>query len=88
MEMREAIEAAKSYVADLYQQEKATNYGLEEVRKNGSLWEVTVGFSRPWDITYTGVGVLTGNPQYKREYKIVKVREDDGEIVEMVNRDI
>jgi hypothetical protein len=87
MELKEAITMAKTYVAELYQGEGGTNFGLEEVRKNGDVWEVTIGFSRPWDMVLTGVGILTSKPQYRREYKVLRLKDDTGQVIEMVNRD-
>jgi hypothetical protein len=87
MDLKEAISTAKTYAAELYQSEGGTNFGLEEVRKSGDVWEVTIGFSRPWDAVLSGVGIITGTPQYKREYKVLRVRDDTGQVIEMINRD-
>jgi len=87
MELKEAINTAKNYAADLYRDEGGTNFGLEEVRKTGDVWEVTIGFSRPWDMVVSGVGVVTGLPHYSREYKVLRLRADTGQVIEMTNRD-
>ena len=51
MDVKDAVNAAKTYVAQLFADEGLSNLGLEEVEfDDGSgAWRVTVGFSRPWD---------------------------------------
>jgi len=49
VDVKEAVRAAKTFVADILSAEKVTNIGLEEVRLDDDQWLVTVGFSRPWD---------------------------------------
>ena len=50
MDVKEAAKLAKDYVADLFKDERISNVGLEEIElRDGRFWEVTVGFSRPWD---------------------------------------
>ena len=49
MDVKEAAKLAKDYVADLFRDEGISNVGLEEIELHGQTWEVTVGFSRPWD---------------------------------------
>lgn len=51
MDVNQAVALAKKHVADLFAEEKVTNIGLEEVEfdEAANVWNVTVGFSRPWD---------------------------------------
>lgn len=51
MDVKEVVESAKHYIMDIYQEEKITNVGLEEVDfdEKNNVWFVTIGFSRPWD---------------------------------------
>ncbi len=50
MDVKEAVRTAKKYVAELFTDETIANGGLEEVEFNNTSnnWEVTIGFSRPW----------------------------------------
>lgn len=50
MDVKEAVQTAKKYIAELFTEETITNVGLEEVEFNDTSnnWEVTIGFSRPW----------------------------------------
>jgi len=51
MDAKEAVRLAKDYVKDIFVEEQITNVGLEEIKFNDDqdCWEITVGFSRPWD---------------------------------------
>jgi hypothetical protein len=82
MDVKEAVKKAIEYVTDVFQSENPENVGLEEVTLNemDNVWEITVGFSRPWD--YPKQGIVTGlQPQNpKRQYKVVSVDADSGEV--------
>jgi hypothetical protein len=87
MNAKEAIAAAKTYVADLYSQEGIANLGLEEVAfdQQHHQWLVTLGFSRSWE----GPGALSiaaGFPR-PRAYKVVTVADRDGDVVSIKNRE-
>ena len=93
IDVKEAVRAAKAFVADVLAAEKVTNIGLEEVRLDEDQWLVTVGFSRPWDYPNQkdpAYGAILLLPQAesapKREYKVVKVDAATGEAHEMVLR--
>lgn len=80
MEVKEAVKMAKEHIRELYEGEKITNLGLEEVELASDVWSIAVGFSRPWDsIPRDFVGNLQG-PR-ARSYKIVKIRDIDGQIL-------
>lgn len=96
MEVKEAIAAAKSYVANVFDGDKIQNLGLEEIEfdDTNQLWIVTVGFSRPWDRrTPTLHDQMIGNygrrDPYRpnRDYKVVSVRDSDGKVVSVRNYD-
>ncbi|TWI70792.1 hypothetical protein LZ24_02213 [Desulfobotulus alkaliphilus] len=82
MDVKGAVKKAVEYVSDVFQSENLENVGLEEVFLNDAdnVWEITVGFSRPWD--YPKQGIVTGlQPQNpRRQYKVVSVDADSGEI--------
>ena len=50
MDVKEAVQTAKKYVAELFTDETIADVGLEEVVFNdmSNNWEITIGFSRPW----------------------------------------
>ncbi|HEV7517965.1 MAG TPA: hypothetical protein VGR07_16825, partial [Thermoanaerobaculia bacterium] len=78
-------------VQDLFSQEKLSNLGLEEVEyeENEKEWRVTVGFSRPWDFTQDPLQNLLSTVPAKprRDYKVVLVNSETGEVKAVKNRD-
>lgn len=83
MDVKEAVQAAKKHVLDLFVDEGITDVGLEEVdEEQGGCWRITIGFSRPWD---RNVGsVLAGKTS--RSYKVVRVSDADGRILSVTDR--
>ena len=45
MNVKEAVAKAKEHVSDIFADEQLLNIGLEELRREGNDWLVTVGFS-------------------------------------------
>lgn len=91
MEVQEAIRLAKSYVVDVFKDEEPTNVGLEEVEFDDAdqIWNVTIGFSRPWNSTKSVLANLSGEASPKRRaYKIVRIRDDDGKMIAIKRRDL
>ncbi|PSJ57522.1 hypothetical protein [Kumtagia ephedrae] len=76
MEAKEAVKAAKRYVIDLLADEQVSNLGLEEIELSGKVWNITLGFSRPWD-----QGTVFPPRDTKRDYRVVRLRDSDGEIL-------
>ena len=91
MDVKTAIATAKSYVQDVYTEERVTNLGLEEVQYDDlrGQWAITLGFSRPWNSPRTRAQEilegLGGVSALKRCYKIITVA-NDGTVVAMKNR--
>ncbi len=88
MNVKDAVKAAKTYVADLLAEEGLSNLGLEEIEHNDAdgTWDVTLGFSRPWNTVRNTLTALTGETVPKRAYRVVTVR-DDGEVLSIKRRD-
>lgn len=89
MDAKQAIKAAKSYVNEVFEGEGLINLGLEEVRfkEFENCWEITLGFSRPWNTNRSAISALSGEAVAKRTYKIVVIKDDSGDIVEIRNRE-
>ena len=51
MDVKEAVETAKKYSAEIFEGESMENLGFEEVVFDDEtvVWKMTVGFNRPWD---------------------------------------
>ena len=89
MEVKEAVQTAKVYLLDIFEDEDISDLGLEEVMfdEPSSTWKVTLGFSRPWDKrnpTATSIRVQNGFPV--RSYKAVCVRDNDGAVTSLTDR--
>lgn len=91
MEAKDAVIAAKRYLAELFQEERPMNVGLEELDYDelSKSWNVTLGFSRKWDVLPNPIGFLTsGESPLQRSYRILKVRDNDGKVLSIKMRDI
>ncbi len=89
MDVKEAVKAAKIYVADVFSEENLSNLGLEEVEHDEAkkMWLVTVGFSRPWNTTRNALTAIAGDQNPKRAYRIVSLN-DNGEVISIKRRDV
>jgi hypothetical protein len=92
MDTKEAIAAAKKYVAEVYADEQATNVGLEEIEyiPAAGKWVITLAFSRPWNTPRTRAREvlenLGGVSALKRSHKVITM-SDDGTVLSMRNRE-
>lgn len=90
MNVKEAVKIASAYVTELFEEEELSNLGLEEATFNHEqeIWEVTIGFSRPWD--YPKPGLVTGlQPSTpKREYKVVHIDATSKEVTSVTIREV
>jgi len=92
MQATEAIDSAKKYLTNFFEDEQIKNVGLEEVNfsEEDQEWRITLGFSRPWNEPR---GVLAeaqaqfGQGKIERTYKIVHIPEN-GTRVRMTNREL
>ncbi len=87
MDVKEAANAAKAYLVDLFADEEISNIGLEEVvfdEISGS-WEITIGFSRPWD-QKSGLPAALAGVRPDRSYKIVRVNDQNGSVISLKDR--
>ena len=90
MNVKEAVKKAIEHIADLFQGEKPENIGLEEVVLNETddVWEVTIGFSRPWDYPKAGLLANIQPNDPKRQYKIVKIDNKSQKVKSIKIREI
>ena len=86
--VKEAVQIAKSYVADVIDDD-IIGVRLEEIVPSHGLstgWDITIGFSRAVALPFTGIlGQVTTSS--KREYKVIQVRET-GEVRSMTIRSL
>ena len=92
IDIREAVRRAKKFAPTLFKSEKLSKLGLEAVERSedGRYWLVTLGFVRPHlkkknrkarsrsplDRVFP-----QSEPQQEREYKIMQVNAQSGEVV-------
>ncbi|MDR3495796.1 MAG: hypothetical protein P4L82_14460 [Ancalomicrobiaceae bacterium] len=85
---KDAISRAKSYIADVFSEEKPTGVGLEEIEydEQAGAWIITVGFFRAmYDPNEKEYSRLLAGPKFDRTYKKVTVGQD-GEVISVKNR--
>ncbi len=87
MDALEAIAKAKEHVATMFQVESISNIGLEEIEfiEQGGHWQVTIGFSRPWDQPLGVAATLEG--RRGRTFKVVTMNDRDGRILSVKHRE-
>ena len=99
MDVKEAARTARAYITDLFADENVKHVGLEEVEFDdlSAVWHITIGFSRPWELpedlpppSFASGSVLDElkppPPSTQRSYKIVRVRDNDGHVISVMNR--
>lgn len=81
LDVKAAVATAAGYLKDLYSDEQLKNIRLEEVwlSDDEKYWYVTIGYDSPTAARHP----LAGFRQPEREYKILKVRVEDGRVMEM-----
>ena len=90
MNVKDIVKYAINHINDLFADENISNLGLEEVEFNSDIgeWEVTVGFSRPWDYPKGSLATITGEGKANRTYKIITVKDISGEVISVKNRPV
>lgn len=83
MEVKDAVKTAKTYLSDLLADENMTNLGLEEIEFNDDegAWDVTLGFSRPWNSSRGPLSTITGEPTARRAYRVIRIQDKDGRVL-------
>ncbi|MGB5685753.1 MAG: hypothetical protein WBM35_08075 [Candidatus Electrothrix sp.] len=89
MDVRDAVKKAIEYVVEIFQAEKPENIGLEEVflNEDENVWEITVGFSRPWDHPAQTVLATLQSLNPKRQYKVIKINNETEKVASIKIRE-
>lgn len=90
MQAREAVAAAKKYLDEMFSEEKISNLGLEELEFDDTtrVWNITLGFSRPWDLPQNALLAMSRDPsQWRRNYKVVRIADLTGKLLSIKNRE-
>lgn len=89
MNVPEVVRLAKRYVVELFEEENPLNVGLEEIEFDDRKkeWDVTIGFSRPWNVNRNVLATLQVEPAAPgRSYKVVRIRDSDGQLIGLKQR--
>jgi hypothetical protein len=88
MDVKTAVGTAKQWLANVLTDEGISNVGLEEVEfdEQHGVWLITLGFSRPWNAVQNAFTAISGEPAARRAYRVIAVKEPDGEVVSMKRR--
>lgn len=92
MDVKVAVRVAKEYISTIYSDEGIENIGLEEVKFDDSRnqWNVTIGFSRPWDRVgnfATSLGRAIGPADWRRRsFKVVEIDDKSARVVAVTHR--
>ena len=84
MTTKQAVQIAKTWVFETFVGEDIRDVGLEEVRISDRNWNITIGFSRPWQKVFNPIAVNLNN---ERSYKILTIDDTSGDVIEMRNRE-
>jgi hypothetical protein len=89
VDVKTAVANAKQWLVNVMQEEGIANVGLEEVEfdEERGLWLITLGFSRPWNSVKNAFTAISGDPAASRAYRVIAVKEPDGEVVSMKRRE-
>ena len=91
MDVKNAIKIAKDYITEVLADEQVTNLGLEETEFDPETgrWNITLGFSRPWNTPRTRAQEVLENlgavPSLRRSFKVISISEE-GHVLSMKNR--
>ena len=85
MDVKEAVQAAKEHVAEIFADEPIENVGLEEVEFDelNGVWAVTIGFSRYWGRSMDNVFRALGTA---RDFKVVRIEDETGRVQSVKHR--
>ncbi len=88
MEIGEAVRKAKEHLLAVLADEAPTNVGLEEVIQRGDppIWEVTIGFSRPWNTVRNAFTAISGEPAQKRAYRTLSIDDATGRLLAITKK--
>lgn len=89
MDAKDAVKSAKRYVSEMLAEEGIVNLGLEEIERDDAeqTWNITLGFSRPWNTANGPLSTLSGETPARRAYRVIRVRESDGMVLSMKRRE-
>jgi hypothetical protein len=88
MDVKEAVQIAKEYVVNLFEEEQIVDVGLEEVKfdHDSATWEITIGFARSWQRGGTMKYPFDEAGNLVRSYKVVHINDESGRVERLKDR--
>lgn len=91
---KQMVAVARQWVVEAYADEKIVDVGLEELRLEDDVWEITIGFKRkrshPRRSPFVGLsGPLAealDNKGFEPALKVVSISDKSGEVIAMRDR--
>jgi hypothetical protein len=80
IDAKEAVQKAVEYLQSLVPTQIGQNPILEELEREGPNWNVTLSYVPAPQNPY---GITLGGPVGARQYKIFKIKGDNGEVLSM-----
>ncbi len=89
IDVKQAVQAAESYVRSLFPESELRHLRLEEVDRSedGSRWNITLGWLEP-AVAGNGIVFTAGMRKLPRVYKLFEVDAETGEVTAMKIRDV
>ena len=83
MHVRGAVQKARSFLEELFQDEGIEDVGLEEVvfDDESNEWKVTIGFTRPWDLRRAAF-----EDAPSRSYKVIRINNQTESVKSLTDR--
>ena len=96
MHAHNAVQAAKQYLREVFQDEPIADVGLEEVQfdRANKIWKITLGFFRNWRADQKQepsnlISALANQlAQRDRSYKVVTIDDTTEEALSVLNREL
>ena len=88
MDVKQAVQLAKTHLTEIFSDESIANIGLEEVDFDdlNQVWEITIGFSRFWGRMGDVISALDGNAA--RTFKVVRIKDETGDVLSVKHRHV
>lgn len=85
-DVKQAVQAAKQQLLQVFAGEEITDIGLEEVEYDNTKgnWKITIGFTRPWDHKHS-LATALGTQHMGRSYKVISIGRN-GRMVSIKDR--
>ena len=88
MNVKEAIARAKTYAGDVFSDENMSDLGVEEVEREGEIWRITLGLSRPWDKPRRIIPAAPPDDKpASRSYHVFTIADESGDMINVRLRD-